>query len=157
MASGATPGAEGLLVAAPRKDIDRHLALLEMAGLSPVIVDIGCMAVCNLFLALNGPARIPGAVCLLNLSTHTADMAVLMKDGWMYPHMLVSRSTAWEGSADYLCAHISDVLKYYHFKLRREPVQRLVLTVRIPQARGDAGCANTSLPLQATLVWASRH
>jgi len=132
-------GAEGVLVAVPKAEVDRHLAMLEQAGLVPVVVDVGCMALCNLFLALRADACAAGAVCLVNLATHTADVAVLLKQGWIYPHVVFAQQAAWESSVEYLGANIADVLKYYRFKLRQEPVARLILTGHLPSGDGFAG------------------
>ena len=125
-------GIEGILIATPRKEVERHLAILEMAGVYPIILDVGCMAISNLFLELDGRNRGEKGVCLVNLGKHNADIAVLFNGEYIYPRIVLSRSVAWEEAVDYLLENVRDVLAYCEFKLRRGPVEQLLFTGRIP-------------------------
>ncbi|MBU0676591.1 MAG: pilus assembly protein PilM, partial [Verrucomicrobia bacterium] len=125
-------GAKGFLVAVPRRDIERHLSILKMAGLYPVIVDVGAASVSNLFLRM---CRLPengDAVCITNLSRRNVDIIILAKDGCPYPRSIFSRSVDWEEATDYLIESVRDALKYYVYKLRGNAVTELVFTGRIP-------------------------
>ena len=123
---------EGILFAAPLKAVEHHLEILEMAGLYPVILDVGSLAIGNLFLELRDGVVAPETLCLMNLSDHVADVVIFRNCEWIYPHTIVFRTATWEQSMAYLCESVNDVLKYYQYKLRQEPVTRLVITGRIP-------------------------
>lgn len=130
-ANAAAPASlDGILVAAPRREVDRHLSILRMARLSPVAVDVACMAIANLYATLRGSAG--GTVCLVYLYPHEAAIAILEDGKSIYPRTLFARSAAWEDAPDYLIENVSDMLKYHQFKMRRGPIERLVLTGRIP-------------------------
>ncbi|MFH1622015.1 MAG: pilus assembly protein PilM, partial [Candidatus Omnitrophota bacterium] len=58
---------EGFFVAALAKDINKHLSILQKADLYPVIVDVGCMAISNLFLALESFSKTE-SVCLVSVN-----------------------------------------------------------------------------------------
>ncbi len=124
-------GIEGILVAATAKAVTRQVGILEDAGLYPVIMDVSCMALGNLFHLLK-PDRLGEVVCLVNLSVHSADIVVLGDDGTIYPRTVISRASQWKDATDYLVTNIQDSLKYYEFKLRRVPVQHLVFTGHVP-------------------------
>jgi len=123
---------EGVLVAFPRSEVDRHLAVLQSAGLYPVVVDTACMAVSNLFFELGGRRNPDEVECLINLAKKFVDVAILFDDKCIYPRTIISRSAVWEEAVDYLIANLKDALKFYQFKLRQKPVQRLILCGRIP-------------------------
>lgn len=126
---------EGVLVAAPSKDVDRWLNILFAAGLDPMVLDVRAMAVANLYAALGG-RKTDAVTCLVNLSPHSADVIVLSKTGALYPHTVFCRATAWGETPAFLSENIRDVTKYSEFKLDWEPVQRVVLTGELP---ADAG------------------
>ncbi len=123
---------EGVLVASFAAAVDAQLALLRSAGLYPVCMDASGLALGNLFLTLN-PSRPKGdVVCLVNLSAHTADIVIIGEDDSIYPLTVLSRASTWNEAADYLATNIQDALKYHQFKLRRAPVQRLLITGYLP-------------------------
>lgn len=123
---------EGLLAAAPEKEVNRFLAVLRMAGLYPVVVDLGVTAMCNIFQALHPASKSTGSACLVNLTHQYADIAVLFGRGGIYARTVSARTGAWESSLDYLAESVGDVLKFYEFKLRHEAVSRLFIAGRIP-------------------------
>ncbi|MCF7849620.1 MAG: pilus assembly protein PilM [Kiritimatiellales bacterium] len=124
---------QGVLVAVARERVSRHLRRLKMAGLYPVVVDVGCMALCNLYLALRGKSvNQDHAVCLVNLSRYNADISILFRDRYVYPRTIFSRSTEWSGKVQYLIENISDALLYYHVRVDKTPVTQLVLTGFVP-------------------------
>ena len=124
-------GAEGVMVAAPKAEVVRHLDLLRMAGLYPVVVDVGTLAVGNLFAAV-GEAVPPGtAVCLINLGRRMADISILYQGDFVYPRVVSSRAADWTTVPEQLAGHLQDMLKYSQFKLRHEPVKRVVLCGRV--------------------------
>jgi len=123
---------DGVFVAASRRDVDRHLAILEMAGLYPIVLDVACMAVSNLFLALGKRDRDNQVECVISLAGRYVDLAILFDEGCIYPRTVLSRSAAWEEAAESLIANVKDVLKFYQFKLRQRPVQKLTLCGHVP-------------------------
>ena len=122
---------EGVLAAAPAKDVDRLLSILSMAGLDPIILDVRAMAVANLYSVI-ADKHTDAVTCLVNLSPHSADVVVLSKVGGIYPHTVFCRASAWTEAPSFLCENIRDVMKYSEFKLDWEPVERVVLTGEIP-------------------------
>ncbi len=118
---------EGVLAAAPTKDVDRALSVLHMAGLDPIILDVRAMAVANLYAVLTAKREEP-TICVVNLSPHSADVIVLSKSGGMYPHTVFCRASTWAESPEFLCENIRDVMKYSEFKLDWDPVHRVYLT-----------------------------
>lgn len=128
---GDARGREGVLVAVPQEDLARHRALLEAAGLLPVIVDVGCTALGNAHMGLRGDDHRDHAVCLVNLTGKIADVAILFDGNAMYPRCLANVGEG-EGRDRYLSDSLTDVLKYYQFKLRREPVTDIVITGQAP-------------------------
>jgi Tfp pilus assembly PilM family ATPase len=123
---------EGLLVAAPKEDVDRHLAVLRSAGLYPVVLDVPCTAVGNFYLNSHGSNLADGATALVHLSRCNADMAILSERAGLHPRSFFARRTGWDEAADYLLTNIVDELRFHQFKLRRGSVERLVLEGRLP-------------------------
>ncbi|MEI6148824.1 MAG: pilus assembly protein PilM [bacterium] len=122
---------EGVLAAAPSKDVDHVLNILHMAGLDPIVLDVRAVAVANLYATL-AAKREDSTVCVVNLSPHSADVIVLSKSGAMYPHTVFCRASTWAESPAFLCENIRDVMKYSEFKLDWEPVHRVFLTGDMP-------------------------
>ena len=122
---------EGILAAAPAKDVERQLEILTLAGLDPVIVDVRAMAVANLFLALDEKIG-EASVCLVNMSPHSADVIVMRRLGGIYPYTVFCRASTWEQSPGFLSENIRDVLKYSEFKLDWDSVKRVLLTGEVP-------------------------
>lgn len=143
---------EGVLVAAPLKDVDRHISILEMAGLYPVILDVGSTAISNIFLRLSDGSVGTETLCLVNLSEHFADMAILCDSDWIYPHAIVFHTTAVEQATAYLCDSINNVLKYHQYKLHRNPATRLLVAGQItaPAQLLNALQNGTGLPVE---IW----
>ena len=125
---------EGILVAVPRKELDRHYYLLKHAGLYTVILDIGPLAAANLFRALRPAASAADCVCLLDVGIDCADMVVLGPDGFAYPRSVRSYSAPWEEAGEYLAESAADVLRHIRFRLRKPPVRHVYLTGRAGSA-----------------------
>ena len=128
------PMVDGILAAAPVKDVERQLAILTLAGLDPVIVDVRAMAVANLFLSLDDQAG-ESSVCLVNMTPHSADVIVIRKLGGLYPYTAFCRASTWEQSPGFLSENIRDVLKYSEFKLDWDSVKRVLLTGEVPEPK----------------------
>ncbi len=126
-ASGDSRGREGVLVAVPQAELERHQAILEAANLVPVVIDAGCTALGNAYMALRAEDCRAHAVCVVNLMGSRADMAILHGNGAMYPRCIANLGDG-ERRDRLLADSLTDVLKYYEFKLRREPVTDLVIT-----------------------------
>jgi Tfp pilus assembly PilM family ATPase len=126
---------EGVLVAAPSAEVDRHLAILKMAGLYAVVMDVGPLAISNLFCALRNRKASEKSVCIVNLGRRTADISFLYNEASIYPRSVFSRAADWVENPRYLADNIQDALKFYQFKLRRESVQQILVCGQIPGAK----------------------
>ncbi len=149
-ASGAGHPHSGLLCAAPRSDVDRHLKLLSRAGLYPVVMDTSGLAVCNLFLGLRAGRHEDEAACLASLLNHSADIAILYHDECIYPRTVLCTSSAWKDAAGYFVENLEDALRYYRVKGHRHAVERIVLTGNLPRdaAFYDAVQQGLGLPVE---------
>jgi Tfp pilus assembly PilM family ATPase len=123
---------EGVLVALPQADLAAHLEVLREADLYPIIVDIGCMAAGNLFLAARAGEGNDAPACVVSLTRQSADIALLFEGSGIYPRTVYSRTGQWSDSAAYLGGNVDDVLKYCQFKLRQPAVQEVVVTGQVP-------------------------
>ncbi len=143
----------GILVAVPKKAVNRQLNLLKRAGLFPVLTDVGCTSICNLYLALRGERVNPNnAVCVVNLSRFSADISILYNEHYIYPRTIISRSAEWASKVQYLIENISDALLYYHVKVDKTPVTQLVLTGFVPDDPVFVGQIHDTIGLP-TEVW----
>ncbi len=123
----------GVLVAVSKKEVNNQLNLVKRAGLLPVLTDVGCTSLCNLFLALRGDkVNEHNAVCVVNLARYSADISILFNDHYIYPRTIITRSSEWSSKVQYLIENISDALLYYHVKVDKTPVTQLVLTGFVP-------------------------
>lgn len=117
---------EGVLAAAPVKDVRRLLSILFMAGLDPIVLDVRAMAVANLYVRLARKSDDP-TTCVVGLAPHSADVIVLSTSGDVYPHTVFCRASTWVESPAFLCENIREAMKYTEFKLAWEPVRRVIL------------------------------
>jgi Tfp pilus assembly PilM family ATPase len=122
---------EGILIAVPEEEVKTHLAILEMAGLYPIILDLSFTAISNLFLKLKNSPKLK-VNCLVNITGRNADIVILSENSYIYPRNIYSRDTSWQKRPDYLIKNIEDALRYYQFKLRRKPVESLIFTGGTP-------------------------
>lgn len=127
---------EGMLVAAPRKQVRQQLGILRMAGLYPVAIDLAPAAVANLYMATTPGSPASAAICLLHMGRHRADIALLFGDKGLYARTLYSRGTSWEASLGPLVEGVQDALKYYVFKLGGQSVSRLLAGGQLPAESG---------------------
>jgi Tfp pilus assembly PilM family ATPase len=123
---------DGVLAATPRKEVDQHLQMLALAGIFPRIVDIGCLAVCNLYHCLNKAPATDQATAIIALTQDRADIAILHSIGNVLPRTVFSPCGTWNKAEDYLSECVTDSLKYHQFILHAPPVTRLVLTGNVP-------------------------
>ncbi len=144
---------KGVLVAVSREQANRQMMLVKKAGLYPVIMDVGCTSLCNLYLALRGEkVSKENGVCVVNLSRFSADISILYSDHYIYPRTIISRSAEWSSKIQYLIENISDALLYYHVKVDRTPVTQLVLTGFVPEDPAFVGQIHDTIGLP-TEVW----
>jgi Tfp pilus assembly PilM family ATPase len=122
----------GLLAAAPRQTVQRHLDLIKAAGLYSISVEPGCSAAYRCYAFLQ---QKPEPVCLINLAARTADI-VVCSNGNCYPRTLFSEDDGWEGNQDYLTGNIQDALLHYELKGRHAPIRQIVLTGSLPDPSG---------------------
>lgn len=144
---------QGVLVAVAKEQVEHQMNLMKSAGLLPVIMDVGCMALCNLFLALRGECvNAENAICVVNLSRYNADISILYNNHYIYPRTIISRSAEWASKEQYLIENISDALLYYHVKVNKSPVNRLILTGFVPDDPEFVGLIHDTIGLP-TEVW----
>jgi Tfp pilus assembly PilM family ATPase len=115
----------GTLIAAPRETVVRHLKLIKAAGLYSIGVEVSCSALGNLYSFINdNQGDVP--VCLINLTSRSADIIMCAPDGH-YPRTLFSASKPWAENQAYLFENIQNSLLYYHLKLKKAPIEKIVL------------------------------
>ena len=124
---------DGVLVATPKAELDRHLQMLAMADIYPRIVDVSCLAVCNLFQELIGKTALDEAIAVICLAQHRADIAILFGKRHVFPRTVFSPRATWNETANYLMDSLTDTIKYHEFILHGPPVTRIVLTGTVPQ------------------------
>jgi Tfp pilus assembly PilM family ATPase len=120
----------GVLVAVPRQQVLQHINLLKAGGVYPVHIEVSCSALTNLcqFMA---PLVGQSAVCLINLAERSGDI-VILSNGESYPRTLFSVQDRWEDHMEYLLENIKDALLYYHLRVKKAPVKKILLTGRMP-------------------------
>ncbi len=144
---------QGVLVAVSKEQATRQLMLVKKAGLYPVVLDVGCTSLCNLFLALRGEkVSRDNGVCVVNLSRYSADISILYNAHYIYPRTIISRSAEWSSKVQYLIENISDALLYYHVKVDKTPVTQLILTGFVPEDPAFVGQIHDTIGLP-TEVW----
>lgn len=144
---------QGVLVAISKEQANRQMMLVKKAGLYPVIMDVGCTSLCNLYLALRGEkVSRENGVCVVNLSRFSADISILYNEHYIYPRTIISRSAEWSSKVQYLIENISDALLYYHVKVDKTPVTQLVLTGFVPEDPAFIGQIHDTIGLP-TEVW----
>ena len=121
---------EGLLVAAPKEDVNRHTSILRTAGLYPAAVDAGCVVLASLYLKLKS-RHLQDAECVINANNEAVDIAVIFGKGQIYPRSIYSGSVPLRDRPDFIVENIDELLRYCQFKLYRQPVKRLVMTGRL--------------------------
>ena len=138
----------GVLVAVPRQQVLQHINLLRAGGVYPVNIEVGCSALTNLcqFIA---PSAVQSAVCLINLTERSADV-VILSNGESYPRTLFSVKDRWENNMEYLLENIKDALLYYHLRIKKTSVKKILLTGRMPDlpALVDRLAKATALPVE---------
>ena len=137
----------GILVAAPRETVTRHLKLIQDAGLYSINVEISCSALYNFYSYFN-EGDDPAPICLINLADQTADI-VMLSDSGLYPRTLVSSDNCWKDNTGYLLENIQNALLYYHLKTKQHPIEKIVLVGRIPDHENfhQALAEKTELPV----------
>lgn len=124
---GKNEGLAGVLVAAPRKAVKKHIKLIKAAGLYPINVEISCSALINLYnyLAVEETATKP--VCLIDLTAHTATIVILYAGG-AYPRFVLSTNEeGWSNNIDYLASSIRNTLLNFGLKMSEETIDRLLI------------------------------
>lgn len=144
---------QGVLIAVSKEQATRQMMLVKKAGLYPVIMDVGCTSLCNLYLALRGErVSRENGVCVVSLSRFSADISILYNEHYIYPRTIISRSAEWSSKVQYLIENISDALLYYHVKVDKTPVTQLVLTGFVPDDPAFVGQIHDTIGLP-TEVW----
>ena len=123
---------EGLFVATLREEVDRYLRLMQRAGVYPIRLNVAPVAVANLFLQLDPAEFTEDTLCLVNLTSHWADMVIIGPGPFLYVRSVFSVTETWGCAIPYLVQNLADVLEYYQRRLRRDPVQKVLFTGLIP-------------------------
>lgn len=123
---------EGLLVAAPRREVDQQMAMLRRAGLYPVAIDLGATAVGNLFQVMHPDPKSHEDTCVLHLTSQSANIVLLFEGDSLYARTIYARGDTWDASLGSLLEGLQDALKFYVFKLRGQPVRRVAVSGRLP-------------------------
>lgn len=121
---------EGVLAAAPKEDVRSHLSILKMAGLYPVIVDIGCMAAANLY-TRSKKYRPRETICVVNANSGIVDISILSENSRIYPRSVYSAPESTCEKTGFIIENIVELLSYYRFKLHFNPAEKLVITGRL--------------------------
>lgn len=147
MSKRQTAGKEisGVLIAAPRSQVQQQISLLREGGVYPVNMEVSYSALVNFYQFMTPKADWP-ATCLISLSERTADI-VMLADGKIYPRTLFSVKDGWAGNLGYLLENVKDALLYYHLKIGQEPIQKILLAGQMPNmpTLGDRLAESTSL------------
>ncbi len=133
----AVPAIEGVSVAVARRQVALQHDMLKAAGLFPVVLDVPCLALANLFRACGKRQSPDEVVCVVSVATQCADIAVVSDGGGVYPRSVFERPNVPGGALEYFAECIKDVLAYYHFKLRLPAVDRVLVTGRRADAMAD--------------------
>jgi Tfp pilus assembly PilM family ATPase len=147
----------GVMVAVPRQKVLRHIKLLRAGGVYPVNIEVSCLAVTGLCRFMV-PDAVQSAVCLINLAERAADI-VMLSSGKSYPRTLFSGKGYWEDNMGYLLENIKDALLYYHLKVKQAPVEKVLLTGRMPDvpALVDVLAKATSRPVEVLDLFSDRR
>lgn len=143
---------EGLLVAAPRAEVERDLSILRAAGLYPVVLDLGATAIANLFKILYRDPVSGSNIAIVHVSQVSADIVILLEGGGLYARTLYARGANWEASSAALIEGILEAMKFYVFKLRGQPVRKLMMAGSLPKSPDFLGMVRTKTGV-AVEVW----
>ena len=142
---------DGVLVATPKAELDRHLQILALAEIYPRIVDVGALAVCNLFHLFKGATTAEQATAIICFSQNQVTIAILSGRHQVFPRTFSSMHSTWEESESYLADSLSDTIKYHQFVLHGAPVTRMLLTGIVPQHGQWLMRLRTLVP--STILW----
>jgi len=95
-------------------------------------VDVGCVALANLFLTLHPEACESDDVCLVNLSGQMADIALIGNGQKLFPRIVLSLNQTWEEALDYLKQNLMDVIEYGRQRLDFCGSPRVIFTGDVP-------------------------
>ena len=135
---GETGEIEGILAVAPKEDVRNHISVLKRAGLYPVALDVPAMAIANSFSELKKPAQ-GSTACLVNANAYAADICIFSQGSRVYPRSVLPKNASLRERPDYLVENIKDFFRYYQFKLRQNPVERIVFTGRLSSEESFRG------------------
>ena len=138
----------GMLVAVPRSDVDRHVAVLRRARLLPVMVDVACSALANLVLDTRRPGGDEKVNGVMHLGRDTADIAILSEDADLHARTFsLTGMAGGEAAVGRLARQVADELRYYTYRAKRPSVERLLLTGSKLLDGHDAGEPGDDAPL----------
>ena len=118
----------GTYVVAPRDEVDRHLRILKLAGLTPSSLDIAHASLTNLYLALHAAPASDESVGIIHTTEHTIDMVFITGGPTIHTQTLLSLNDTCAESTDYLFQNIKDAIEYARVKQGLGPLKELLLT-----------------------------
>jgi Tfp pilus assembly PilM family ATPase len=127
------PTTSGILISAPSLKIKRLIKTLRSAGIYPAIIDTGPTAISNLYLQFNGELPADESLAIINVADYHADICILYEGSNLYPRSICSQSGPWKQNSDYLVETLQDALLYYHVKVCKNPITRILVTGDIPE------------------------
>lgn len=148
----------GILSAAPRQRVQRHLKLIQSAGLYSVGVSTSNAAITQLYSWLSTPQKKTAPVCLVNLSERSVDI-IMHAQNSNYPRTFFSAPNGWSNNINYLQENIQNSLLYYHLKLKQPPIEQILVLGALDDL--DSFCAalseQTALPVEPLALHADER
>ena len=141
---------EGLLVAIPQQEAEKHLALLRKANLYPIILDVSCTALNNLFRAVQGDEAPSETICLVHGSLSRISLAIVKtSSSFIYPRYRDCHAQQAELEPDFFVQYIQEALSYYEQKHPGAAVDRLALSGELSTNRDFSAAikAQSTLPV----------
>ncbi|MCF7854682.1 MAG: pilus assembly protein PilM [Candidatus Pacebacteria bacterium] len=117
---------EGVLVAAPRTDVERDLGLLRQARLFPIVMDTDIMAIANYYLATSNDDGEMDRTCMIYLTPMKAYVCTFFGKHSMYPRTVNLPGGLGEHIED-LTESLQEDIRYCIHKLHKKPMERIVL------------------------------
>jgi Tfp pilus assembly PilM family ATPase len=141
----------GMLYALPAWELQAQIAMLKQAGLMVCGVSSGACDLSNLFSLLAPEKTDHFAQCLVNLSTHFADIVIMYGARSIYSRTVLSRSGPWVKNLDYLAENLNDALLYYSQWVSEKQVETILISGTISEEVDICGALleRTGMPVYA--------
>lgn len=121
---GDTNHREGILAAAPRREVERQVSILQNAGLYPVIMDAPSLAVAELQRAAQETRS--ESLCLIQVALHHLEVAILYPDDSLYVRSIYARSLTEDNGIEIVLEALEEEIRYTAFTLRKPAIDRVL-------------------------------